>query len=127
MYSASGFWTQARYSIPVLTVVWNNKNYQTVRRAYNRYKGKMASSGHYVGMYLGDPDIDFVKLAESQGVPGEKVEQGHEVEAALRRGMDATRSGSPYLVDVETARYGGGAESTWHQKFSLADVRKRKA
>ena len=127
MYSASGFWTQARYSIPVLTVVWNNKNYQTVRRAYNRYKGKMAASGHYVGMYLGDPDIDFVKLAESQGVPGEKVEQGHELEAALRRGMDATRSGSPYIVDVETARYSGGAESTWHQKFSLADVRKRKA
>jgi benzoylformate decarboxylase len=127
MYSASGFWTQARYSIPVLTVVWNNKNYQTVRRAYYRYKGKMASSGHYVGMYLGDPDIDFVKLAESQGVPGEKVEQGHELETALRRGMDATRSGSPYLIDVETARYSGGAESTWHQKFSLADVRKRKA
>ena len=28
MYSASGFWTQARYGIPVLTVVWNN---QTIR------------------------------------------------------------------------------------------------
>ena len=34
MYSASGFWTQARYNIPVLTVVWNNHNYQTVRHAY---------------------------------------------------------------------------------------------
>jgi benzoylformate decarboxylase len=126
MYSASGLWTQARYSVPVLTVVWNNKNYQTVRRSYERYKGKMAASGHYVGMYLGDPDIDFAKLAESQGVPGEKVEQGHELEAALQRGMDATRSGSPYLIDVETARYGGGAESTWHQKFSLAEKRKHK-
>jgi thiamine pyrophosphate-dependent acetolactate synthase large subunit-like protein len=127
MYSAAGFWTQARYSIPVLTLVWNNKNYQTVRRSYHRYQRKMASSGHYVGMYLGDPDIDFVKLAESQGVPGERVGKGHELEAALRRGMDATRSGSPYLVDIETARYGGGAESTWHQKFSLANKRKRKA
>ena len=60
MYSASGFWTQARYQVPVLTVVWNNHNYQTVRRVYHSYQGKMAKSGHYVGMHLGDPDIDFV-------------------------------------------------------------------
>jgi len=32
MNSASGFWTQARYGISVLNIVWNNKNYQTVRR-----------------------------------------------------------------------------------------------
>ncbi len=127
MYGASGFWTQARYGIPVLTVVWNNRNYQTVRHAYSRYKGKMATSGHYVGMYLGDPDIDFVKLAESQGVPGEKVEKGHQLEDALRRGRDATSSGSPYLIDVEIDRYGGGAESTWYQKFNLAEAAKRKA
>ena len=126
MYSASGFWTQARYGIPVLTVVWNNRNYQTVRHSYHEYQGKMAASGHYVGMYLGDPDIDFVKLAESQGVPGVKVERAQELEGALRRGIDATRAGSPYLVEVEIDRYGGGAESTWHQKFSLAELRKRK-
>jgi benzoylformate decarboxylase len=126
MYSASGFWTQARYGIPVLTVVWNNRNYQTVRHAYHEYQGKMAASGHYVGMYLGDPDIDFVKLAESQGVRGEKVERGQELEGALRRGIDATRAGNPYLVEVEIDRYGGGAESTWYQKFSLAELRKRK-
>ena len=126
MYSACGFWTQARYGIPVLTVVWNNRNYQTVRHAYHEYQGKMAASGHYVGMYLGDPDIDFAKLAESQGVPGEKVERAQELEGALRRGIEATRAGSPYLVDVEIDRYGGGAESAWHQKFSLAELRNRK-
>jgi thiamine pyrophosphate-dependent acetolactate synthase large subunit-like protein len=26
MYSAAGFWTQARYRVPVLTVVCNNRN-----------------------------------------------------------------------------------------------------
>jgi thiamine pyrophosphate-dependent acetolactate synthase large subunit-like protein len=126
MYSASGFWTQVRYGIPVLTVVWNNKNYQTVRLAYHNYKGKMAATGHYAGMYLGDPDIDFVKLAESQGVKGEKAETAAQIEPALKRGIAATRDGKPYLVEVEAARYGGGAESTWHEKFSLADRRKRR-
>ncbi len=125
MYSSSGFWSQARYGIPVLTVVWNNHDYQTVRGAYYRYQGKMAKNGHYVGMYLGDPDIDFVGLAKSQGVPGEKVERSDQLEAALKRGAEATRGGSPYLIDVEVARYGGGAESTWHQKFNLAEKQKK--
>jgi thiamine pyrophosphate-dependent acetolactate synthase large subunit-like protein len=77
-------------------------------------------------MHLGDPDIDFVKLAESQGVPGEKVGRAQEIEGALRRGIDATRTGTPFLVEVEIDRYGGGAESAWYQKFSLAELRKRK-
>jgi benzoylformate decarboxylase len=127
MYSASGFWTQARYGIPVLTVVWNNRNYQTVRFAYHNYKGKMAETGRYCGMYLGDPDIDFTRLAESQGVAGEKVERPDQLEAALKRGIESTRNGKPYLVDVVIARYGGGAESTWHEKFNLAERRKRRA
>ena len=123
MYSAAGFWTQARYEIPVLTVVSNNRNYQTVRRAYYRYGGKMVENNQYTGMYLGDPDISFVQLAKSQGVAGEQVSESAELEAALRRGVEATRDGRPYVVDVETARYGGGADSEWHQKFSLAEKR----
>jgi thiamine pyrophosphate-dependent acetolactate synthase large subunit-like protein len=126
MYSASGWWTQARYAIPVLTVVYNNKNYQTVRHAYYNYKGKMTSTDKYVGMYLGDPDIDFVKLADSQGVKGERAATGTDVEAAVKRGIKATRDGKPYVIEVATARYGGGAESTWHEGFKLADKRKRR-
>ncbi len=125
MYSASGFWTQARYGVPVLTIVWNNHNYQIVRWAYDGYKGRMASSGHYPGMYLGDPDIDFVRLAESQGVKGERVAGGSDLEPALKRGIAATRDGKPYLVEVAIARYGGGADSTWHEAFNLAERRKR--
>ncbi len=127
MYSAPGFWTQARYEIPVLTVVSNNRNYQTVRGAYYRYGGKMAETNRYTGMYLGDPDISFVQLAASQGVAGEKVNESAELEAALKRGVEATREGRPYVVDVETARYGGGADSEWHDKFSLADQRSKQA
>lgn len=125
MYSAAGFWTQARYEIPVLTVVSNNRNYQTVRNAYHRYGGKMAETDRYTGMYLGEPDISFVELAGSQGVGGAKVSESSELEPALRRGVEAVREGRPFVVDVETARYGGGAGSEWHQKFSLAGRRTR--
>ena len=125
MYSSSGFWTIARYGIPVLTVVWNNCNYQTVRRSYSRYGGKMAKNQHFVGTYLGDPQIDFVKLAQSQGIEGERVTEPQVLTPALQRGIAATRAGSPYLIDVVISRIGAGAESTWHQQFNLAKLRKR--
>ncbi|MEJ2007986.1 MAG: thiamine pyrophosphate-binding protein [Acidobacteriota bacterium] len=115
MYSASGFWTQARYNIPVLTIVANNRNYQTVRFVYDGYKGKMAARGHYAATYLGEPDIDFVALAESQGVSGERVDNPCQLEPALQRGKAITREGKPYLIEVATARYGPGAESDWHE------------
>ena len=126
MYSASGFWTQARYGLPILTIVWNNHNYQMVRLGFSRYQGNMERTGQYPGMYLGDPDINYVKLAESQGLGAEKVERPADLKAALKRGIEATRAGTPYLIDVEVARYGGGAESTWHQKFNLAEKRTKK-
>ena len=125
MYSASGFWSQARYGVPVLTVVCNNLNYQTVRNAYVRYGGKMQQENRFTGMYLGDPEIDFVRLAQSQGVEGTRVENSADLRPALRRGIDATREGAPYLVDVRVRRTGGGADSTWHQAFNLAGMRTR--
>jgi benzoylformate decarboxylase len=126
MYSASGFWTQARYEIPVLTVVCNNRNYQSVRRAYCQYNGRMAKANRYPGMYLGDPDVDFVKLANSQGIEGVRVEQSTDLRRALQRGIAATRRGSPFLVEVVVQRTGDGADSTWHQSFRLAKIRTKK-
>jgi thiamine pyrophosphate-dependent acetolactate synthase large subunit-like protein len=71
-------------------------------------------------MYLGDPDIDFVKLAESQGVKDERATTAAELETALKRGIQATRNGNPYLVQFAISRIGGGAESTWHEGFKLS-------
>jgi benzoylformate decarboxylase len=134
MYSAAGFWTMARYSIPVLTVVCNNRNYQTVRFAYSRYKGRMQKTGRFPLMFLGDPDIDFVKLAESQGVGGVRVKRDRPVKdsadlkAALEKGIKATRAGRPFLVEVVVAplKKDEGDKPDWYQPFSLADVIKGK-
>lgn len=127
MYSAAGFWTMARYQVPVLTVVWNNHDYQTVRNAAHRYNRRMAETGRYHGLYLGDPDIDFVKLAESQGVHGERVTSPADIATALKRGTAETRGGKPYLLEFVVGRVGGGADSTWHQKFSAAALQTSRA
>jgi thiamine pyrophosphate-dependent acetolactate synthase large subunit-like protein len=72
-------------------------------------------------MYLGDPDIDFVQLAASQGVKGERAATPTELEAALKRGMKATNGGEPYVVEAVIRRIGAGADSTWHEGFKLSE------
>ncbi len=120
MYSASAFWSMARYNVPVTTVVWNNHNYQTVRNAFYRLDGSAKKKEQYPGMFLGDPAIDFSLLAKSQGVSGERVTEPDAIASALKRGLDAQQRGEPYVIEVVITRVGGGAASTWHQKFNLA-------
>lgn len=123
MYSAGGFWSMARHQTAVLTVVWNNRNYQTVRSGAYRYNRRMTETGKYPGLYLGDPDIDFVQLAASQGVKGQRVTSASDIAAALRKGTAETRAGNPYLIEFVVSRVGGGAESTWYQQVKPAAVR----
>jgi thiamine pyrophosphate-dependent acetolactate synthase large subunit-like protein len=99
-----------------------------IGRAPNSWKAAigvdMEKSGHFAGMYLGDPNIDFVGLAKSQGVNGEKADTASDLEAALKRGIAATRRGESYIVEVMISRI-GGADSTWYQAFNLAETRTR--
>lgn len=119
MYGSSGFWTMARYNLPILTIVWNNLNYQTVRTNFAAWGGEMAKQNKFPEVYLGDPEIDFTLLAKSQGVQGARVTSPSELAGALRRGVEAITRGEPYLLDVRVSTVGAGADSTWHQKFKL--------
>lgn len=119
MYGSSGFWTMARYSLPILTIVWNNLNYQTVRTNFAAHGEEFAKQNKYPEVFLGDPEIDFVMLAKAQGINGQVVHEPQDLEKALRRGTEVIAGGEPYLLDVRVTPVGPGADSTWHQKFKL--------
>jgi benzoylformate decarboxylase len=121
-YSASGFWTMARYNTAILTIVSNNQSYQIVRHNWANQMPdcKMVHDGKYPGLWLDAPATDYVALARAQGVEGECVKTVKELEPALRRGMDMiTRGNRPYLIEVAVAREGVGADSTWYQDWQL--------
>jgi benzoylformate decarboxylase len=126
MFSAAGFWSMARHETPILTVVSNNHCYESVRKGFAAYNGRMTAANRFVGMILDNPLIDFVGLAKSQGCDGVRVEKPGDLRPALKRGIEATRAGTPFLIDVDVARTGPGADSTWFQKFSVAKSRKKK-
>ena len=121
-YSASGFWTMARYKTPILTIVSNNETYQIVRHnwANQMPDSKMVRDNKYPGLFLGDPAIDYAGLAKSQGVDGETVTTLKDLEPALRRGLDVVnKQRRPYLLDVSVAREGIGAEATWYDDWEM--------
>ncbi|HTO62328.1 MAG TPA: thiamine pyrophosphate-dependent enzyme, partial [Bradyrhizobium sp.] len=57
-------------------------------------------SAAFIGMDLRDPEIDFVHLAESLGVPARRVTDPADVAPALRA---AFTGGGPNLIDVSVA------------------------
>lgn len=120
MYSAAGFWTMARYGLPIVTVVWNNQQYQTVRNNFARWGGNMQAQNKYPETFLGDPDIDFVMLAGAQGIQGQRVDDPQELDAALTRAREVQAAGEPYVLDVRITNVGPGADQSWYKEFRLA-------
>jgi acetolactate synthase-1/2/3 large subunit len=105
MVAPGALWTAARYQIPLLVVMQNNRAYhQEVmwfqRAALQRQRSLELTQ---VGFGLGNPDIDFAKLAESMGVASSgPITDPKDLAAAIRRGLAVVKGGEPYLIDVVT-------------------------
>src|SRR5262249_41961735 len=97
MYTNQALWTAAREGLAVVYVIFNNGSYRILKQRTHALKGYSAEDDVYVGMDL-TPAIDFIGLAKSLGVPGERVEKSHDVGSAIGRGL---ASQGPYLIDVK--------------------------
>ncbi|PYM82524.1 MAG: hypothetical protein DME13_17420, partial [Candidatus Rokuibacteriota bacterium] len=97
MYTAQALWTAAHESLAVVYVIFNNASYRILKERTKALKGFSAEDDKYVAMDLVDPAIDYVGLARSLGVAGERVEKAADVGPAVGR---ALASGAPALIDV---------------------------
>ncbi len=98
MYTNQAFWTAAHNGLGVVFVIVNNRGYRILKQRVHALKGFSAQDDVYVAMDLDAPLIDFVGLAQSLGVAGERVEKAADIGPALARGLAA---GGPYLLDVQ--------------------------
>ncbi len=99
-YSDSALWTAAHHRIPVLYVIANNGGYGIVAGAFDRAGGTMHRDRTYAGVVL--DRIDIVKIAESFGVEGKRVDDERTVADAIARGLDTVeREGRPLLLDIK--------------------------
>lgn len=98
MYSIQALWTAAHERLPIVAIIVNNRSYRILKQRTRAIGGHSAAVGAYVAMDLGDPPIDFVALAEAQGVRGERVATLPELRDALGR---ALAGDAPVLIEVE--------------------------
>jgi thiamine pyrophosphate-dependent acetolactate synthase large subunit-like protein len=124
-FGVQALWTAVRYEIPIAVVVWNNGAYQANRKFLHQYGGRAAATGKYPGCSIDSPDIDHVSICKGYGVEGERVDDPAKLAASLDRCFKTAASGRPYVVDVKIARRYGGADSQWHDFFSIARGLKR--
>ncbi|MPY90915.1 MAG: hypothetical protein GEU99_23745 [Luteitalea sp.] len=120
-------WTHSRYDLPIMTVIFNNQSYEEVRWNIMGRDGASGEAGRDYISYLGDPDVDFTKLAAAYNIDGAVVEHSDDLGPAIERGIKIMRNGRPFMLDVRTLNTGAGAKVTWYPKFSLAQTRERTA
>lgn len=90
MFAAQELSTAAQHGIAVVTVLFDNAAYGNVRRDQaERFDGR------YIASDL--PGIDYIKLAESQGVAGYRCERPEQFRPLLEK---ALASGRPALLVV---------------------------
>ena len=93
MYSIQALWTAADLKLPMTIVIVNNGGYAALSEFLSHFNLQEPIGTEVRG-------IDFVKLAQSLGWSGVRVEKPGELERTLR---DAMESPVPILVDVVVA------------------------
>lgn len=94
MFGVQELATAVQFNIGVVILVFNNNSYGNVRRDQRqRFDGRVVAAD------LVNPD--FVKLAESFGVPASRVTSPDHFRGALEK---ALAHGGPYLVAIEVPR-----------------------
>jgi benzoylformate decarboxylase len=101
MYTIQALWTAARYKIGVVFVIFNNTSYRILKQRVFAQRGYAAQLDTYVGMELNNPEIDYVGLAKSLGVPAEHAATVHEATDLISK---ALAGNSPMLINVAIAR-----------------------
>lgn len=119
-------WSFSRYDVPVIIVIFNNRSYDGPRKRMFNLSQHPRGDRKDMACYLGDPDVDFVGIAKSFGIKGEVVSSPNQIKPAMKRAVQATKDGRPYLIDALLAQKGPGAGVNWHPEISIAAGRKRK-
>jgi thiamine pyrophosphate-dependent acetolactate synthase large subunit-like protein len=124
---SEALWAIARYEAPMLIVIMNNHSYNESRDRNMLNGGLFFEEGKDMNGYLGSPDVQYAKLAEAYGLRGETVKNASDLPAAMQRCMRNMREGKATILDVDIAPDGAPLkQATWYQKYSIADIRKKR-
>jgi acetolactate synthase I/II/III large subunit len=103
MYAPGVLWTAAHHRIPILMLMHNNRAYHQevmhLQKMAGLHNRRMDTAK--IGTVIEEPNIDYAKLANAQGVWAEgPITDPAAIAPALKRAMAVIKKGEPALVDV---------------------------
>jgi acetolactate synthase-1/2/3 large subunit len=97
MYTLQALWTMARERLDIVVVILANRRYKILEIETRRTgAGEIGPKANDM-MDLTRPDLDWVKLAEGQGVPAGRAATGDEF---IRLFRDAVKQPGPRLIEA---------------------------
>jgi benzoylformate decarboxylase len=96
MFGLQGLWTLAKYRVPLVVIVFNNRAYMAVKNQFRGSEERIRIAAE-MGAELVGPDLNFARLADTFGIFGQRVEQPEQIEPALKRALEQS---GPAVVDV---------------------------
>ncbi len=100
MYTIQALWTMARERLDVTTVVFSNRGYLILDVELQRHGLGPAGANARRMMDISEPHIDFVKLAEAQGVDSHRVNDCKSLEDVLNTCL---KQPGPHFIEVMMA------------------------
>ncbi len=85
MYTVQSLWTMAREHLDITVVIFANRAYRILMVELARTGAGAPGPAAQSMLSLGDPVLDWVKLAEAQGVPAVRCERAEEFDRQLAR------------------------------------------
>jgi thiamine pyrophosphate-dependent acetolactate synthase large subunit-like protein len=103
--TSNALWTAARYSIPLLVIVFNNRSYyndeEHQERMAVRRERPVENKG--IGIHIKDPAPDLAALARGLSVEGfGPIMEPDQLGPTFDRAMAIVQSGRPVVIDVLT-------------------------
>ena len=103
LMSINALWTAAKYEVPALFVIANNRSYfndEIHQQKVAEKRGRNVEN-RWVGQRIDDPAPNISELAKSLGVDSiGPVTSRDDLAAAMAKAVVAVRAGRPFLIDV---------------------------
>jgi acetolactate synthase I/II/III large subunit len=97
MYTLQALWTMAREHLDVTTVIFANRRYRILDIEMKRTGGDGVGPSANAMIDIGHPDLDWVRLAEAQGVEGSRARTTDEFAQQFQA---AVKSRVPVLIEA---------------------------
>jgi acetolactate synthase I/II/III large subunit len=105
LMTSNALWTAARYSIPLLIMLFNNRSYYNDEEHQERMavRRERPVDNKGIGVDLKDPAPDLAAMARALSVEGlGPITEPDQLGPTLDRAIEIVRSGQPAVIDVVT-------------------------